>query len=74
MFAMWDAYRDAGGRKIVPISYLPFVLPAFDGTVGVAYSSQLTVAGILLDPMWLPMILAFVGVGIGLVLRKFLVR
>lgn len=62
MFAMWDVYRDAGGGKIVPISYLPFVLPAFFGTVGVAYLSQLTVAGILLGPMWLPMILAFVDV------------
>lgn len=72
MFAIWDAYRDAGGGQGIPLAYLPFILPAFLGTVGVAFSSKLTVSGVLVGPMWLPMILAFVGVGIGLVVNRTL--
>lgn len=72
MFAIWDAFWDAGGGHRVPFSYLPFVFPAFLGTIGVIYSSNLTVFGALLGPLWLPMILAFVGVGIGIVAQRML--
>ena len=72
MFAMWDAFRDAGGGHGAPLSYLPFIFPAFFGTIGVIYSPKLTVAGFLIGPIWLPMILAFVGMGIGLVVKRML--
>ncbi|WP_146823743.1 hypothetical protein [Alicyclobacillus suci] len=71
MYAIWDAYRDAGGN-LVPYGYLPFVLPAYLGTVGVIYSPVVKICGVLLGPMWLPMLLAFVGVGMGIILRDWL--
>ena len=61
MFAIWDAYRDAGGRA----SPLSFVLAAYLGTVGIVYSTTLKVMGHLLGPVWLPMSLALIGVLIG---------
>jgi hypothetical protein len=70
MFAMWDTYRDAGGGQAVPYSYFLFVFPAFLGTVGVIYSSKLAIARVLIGPIWLPMILAFAGVGIGIVIKQ----
>src|SRR5690606_20886911 len=37
MFAIWDAYKDAGGGT-GPLSVLPVILAAYIGTVGVIYS------------------------------------
>jgi len=64
MFAIWDAYRDAGGGT-VRFAYLPFVLPAFLGTIGIIYSPVASVLG----PVWLPMILGVAGVALGLVVK-----
>jgi hypothetical protein len=36
MFAIWDAYRDAGGAK-TPYSFLPFAFAAYFITVGVIF-------------------------------------
>lgn len=64
MFAIWDAYKDAGGGT-VRFAYLPFVLPAFLGTIGIIYSPVVSVLG----PVWLPMILGVAGVALGLVVK-----
>lgn len=71
MFGIWDGFRDAGGetRKF---AYLPFVLGAFFGTVGIIYSNRLKIGPILLGPVWLPMLFAFIGIGIGLGLKRML--
>lgn len=71
MFGIWDGFRDAGGetRKF---AYLPFVLGAFFGTVGIIYSNRLKIGTILLGPVWLPMLFAFIGIGIGLGLKRML--
>src|SRR5699024_1922917 len=39
MFAIWDAYKDAGGGG--PYAFLPFVFAAYFGTIGVIYSSEI---------------------------------
>ncbi|TRM11494.1 hypothetical protein FH966_07180 [Lentibacillus cibarius] len=61
-FAMWDAYKDAGGGK-KPYSFLPFVFSAYFVTVGTIYSSKLTLFGVLLGPIWLPILSVIPGVG-----------
>ncbi|MFE8064771.1 hypothetical protein [Priestia aryabhattai] len=68
-FAMWDAYRDADGGKIL-YSYIPFVMMAYFVTVGLIYSSRLQLFGILLGPVWLPMIFVIPGLIVGLSIQK----
>ncbi|NHN30535.1 hypothetical protein [Paenibacillus agricola] len=68
MFGMWDAYKEAGSG-LLPYSYLPFVLAAFLATVGLIYSDK-KLWGWYFGPVWLPMLLCFIGVGIGLYMKK----
>ena len=70
-FAMWDAYKDAGGGK-EPYSFLPFVLSALFVTVGLMYSARLKLFGIALGTVWFPMICVIPGVVIGILLKKIL--
>ncbi|MBP1994138.1 hypothetical protein [Paenibacillus eucommiae] len=70
-FAMWDAYKDAGGEKS-PYSFLPFVCTAYFVTVGLIYSSSFKLYGILLGPIWLPILFVPIGIGVGL-LTKYVV-
>jgi hypothetical protein len=64
MFAMWDAYKGAGGGK-EPFSYLPFVVSAYCITIGLIYSPKMRIMGILLGPIWLPIVFLFIGLSIG---------
>ena len=73
LFGMWDAYRDAGGGK-EPFSFLPFVFSAYFGTVGVVYSKNLTLVGLLFGPVWLSILFLFIGVGVGLILKRVLIK
>ncbi len=73
MFAIWDAYRDAGGGKS-PYSFLPFAFSAYSVTVGLIYSSRLTLFGVLLGPIWLPMLFLIPGLVIGFLLQWILNR
>jgi hypothetical protein len=66
MFSIWDAYHEAG--QTTPFAYIPFVLAAFLSTVGIIYSDQMKPFGILFGPVWLPMLFAFIGIGIGIVI------
>lgn len=70
-FAMWDAFKDAGGGK-EPFSYLPFVFSAFFVTVGIMYSTNAKVFGILLGTMWFPMLCVIPGLIVGFSLKKIL--
>ncbi|MBZ5749555.1 hypothetical protein [Metabacillus rhizolycopersici] len=72
MFAMWDAYRDAGKGKS-PYSFLPFVFSAYFVTVGLIYSSSLKVFGVLFGYVFLPMLFLIPGISIGF-LRKIALR
>ncbi|MGP4040778.1 hypothetical protein ACTWP4_12915 [Gracilibacillus sp. D59] len=67
-FAMWDAYRDAGGGE-KPYSFLPFVFSAYFVTVGTIYSSSITLFQVLLGPIWLPILSVIPGILIGLLLQ-----
>jgi hypothetical protein len=73
MFALWDAYRDAGGAQI-PYAFLPFVFPVYTMTVGLIYSATFNISGIYFGPVFLPMITLWIGVFIGLGLMKILHR
>lgn len=73
MFALWDAFRDSAAES-APFSFLPFALAAYLGTIGVIYSSQFVFWGVLLGPVWLPIIFMLIGTGIGLILMHMLVR
>jgi len=71
LFAIWDAYKDAGGGK-EPFSYLPFVFSAYFGTIGVIYSSIFSIQGIMLGPVWLSIIFLLVGASFGSVVKILL--
>lgn len=70
-FSIWDSVKDAGGGKD-PYSFLPYVFAAFFVTVGLIFSSNFTIFGVLLGPVWLPMSFVFPGIIIGLIIRKTL--
>ncbi|WP_121614259.1 hypothetical protein [Mesobacillus foraminis] len=67
-FAMWDAFKDAGGGKD-RFSFLPFVFAAYVVTVGCIYSSKFQLFGLLLGPVWLPMLCVIPGLALGIILR-----
>ena len=69
-FAMWDAFKDAGGGK-EPYSFLPFVFSAYSVTAGLMFSAKVKILGILLGTVWFPMLCVIPGVIIGLLLKKF---
>ncbi|PAE38946.1 hypothetical protein [Bacillus sp. 7884-1] len=70
-FSMWDAVKDAGGGKD-PYSFLPYVFAAFFVTVGLIFSSNLMIFGVLLGPVWLPMLFVFPGIIIGFITREII--
>ncbi|MET3683570.1 magnesium-transporting ATPase (P-type) [Alkalibacillus flavidus] len=73
MFAMWDAYKSAGGGD-KPYAYVPFALAAFVGTVGVIVSPIFHIAGVYFGPIWLGIIFHIVGFIGGVLIMKWLRR
>ncbi|WP_047981530.1 hypothetical protein [Ornithinibacillus contaminans] len=73
LFAIWDAYRDAGGNK-EPYAFLPFVFSAYVGTIGVVYSPSFHIKGIYFGVIWLPIIFLVLGYLIGKVIRHLLLN
>ena len=71
LFSMWDAVKDAGGGKD-PYSFLPFVITAFFVTIGLIFSPTLTIFGVLLGPVWLPMLCVIPGIIIGFIIREII--
>ncbi|WP_328701097.1 hypothetical protein [Aquibacillus kalidii] len=67
MFAIWDAYRDAEG-EIKPYSYIPFAFSAFFITVGLIFSTKLKVMGVVLGPIFLPILSLVPGLAVGLII------
>ncbi len=72
-FAMWDAYKDAGGGQS-PYSFLPFVFSAYFVTVGLMYSAHVTIFGIFFGPIWLPILSVIPGVFTGLLIKSLLTK
>ncbi|MFZ5988274.1 MAG: hypothetical protein ACOYWZ_14270 [Bacillota bacterium] len=73
MYAAWDAYKYAKG-DCIPFSFLPFVLAAYISTIGVIYSPQFKISGILLGPVWLPIICLIAGALAGTMVRHLLIK
>jgi hypothetical protein len=65
-YAMWDAFKDAGGGKD-RFSLLPFVFAAYFVTIGLIYSPKLTILGMLFGPLWLPILFTIPGIATGLI-------
>ncbi|RXT02822.1 hypothetical protein [Ammoniphilus sp. CFH 90114] len=64
LFAIYDAYRDAGGGD--SFLFLPFVISAYMGTIGVIFSPY------ILGPIWLPILFLVLGAAIGIGIRNFI--
>ncbi|WP_087347796.1 hypothetical protein [Brevibacillus brevis] len=69
MFAIYDAYRDTFSADILPYSVFPFAFAAFFATIGVIYSPIFWIFGVLLGPVWLPMLCCFLGILVGSILQ-----
>ncbi|MEK3905954.1 MULTISPECIES: hypothetical protein [Oceanobacillus] len=72
-FAMWDAYKDAGGGKRA-FSFLPFVFSAYFVTFACMFSSELKLFGVLLGPIWLSTLGIIPGVVVGFILQAILLK
>ncbi|MEN1969510.1 hypothetical protein WMZ97_15715 [Lentibacillus sp. N15] len=72
-FAMWDAYRDAGGGE-KPYSFMPFAFSAYFVTLGLIFSAQLKLFGVLLGPMWLPILFLPFGLLVGFLIQFILLK
>lgn len=72
MFAIWDAYRNADG-EVDCFSYLPFVFGAFSITIGLIYSTSLKIFGVIIGPVFLPMLSLVPGLLIGFIVYKLVI-
>jgi hypothetical protein len=68
LFSIWDAYKD-GADKDSPLLFVPFVIAAYAETIAVIYSKVVRIDGVLLGPIFLPMLFIFIGLGIGFATR-----
>ncbi|WP_163182770.1 hypothetical protein [Neobacillus sedimentimangrovi] len=68
-FAMWDAFQDAS-ENVDRSLFLPFVFSAYFVTVGCIYSSKFHLFGVLLGPVWLPMLCVIPGLIVGFTIRS----
>ncbi|SDN85461.1 hypothetical protein [Halobacillus aidingensis] len=73
MFAVWDAYREADG-ECAPYAFVPFAFCAYSVTIGLIYSPLFKVGGVLIGPVWLPILFLLPGIVIGLFIRSLLLR
>src|SRR5699024_962048 len=73
VFAIWDAYRDAGGGEF-PFIFIPYVIAAYTGTLGVIYSFKTHIQGFYIGPVFLPIMTMIGGFIIGVYVRKLLCR
>lgn len=70
-FAMWDAVRDANeGGKSSPLLFLPFVCTAYFVTIGLIYSTKITIFGYLPGPVFLPILFIIPGLTFGIIAKK----
>ncbi|KXS36810.1 MAG: hypothetical protein AWU54_2368 [Candidatus Frackibacter sp. T328-2] len=70
LFGIWDAYNDAINSRS-PCSFLPFTMAAYLGTIGIIYSKDIKIMGVLLGPIWLPLEFMFIGGLLGLIICNF---
>ncbi|WP_226577956.1 hypothetical protein [Halobacillus litoralis] len=73
-FSIWDAYKDAGGGQDKSFAYLPLVFSSYFVTIGLIFSSEFTLFGYLIGPVWLPILFLPLGLGIGVIIRRILLK
>jgi hypothetical protein len=56
--------------KSSPLLFLSFVFSAYFVTVGLIYSTDMTIFGVFLGPIFLPMLFVIPGVFTGLIVKK----
>ncbi|WP_059105712.1 hypothetical protein [Shouchella shacheensis] len=71
LFVIWDAYKDASDPPKAYM-FLPFVCSAYITTVGVTYSSK-AMMGVVLGPIWLPILSIFLGLAVGFAIRRMVI-
>ncbi|MBB6454801.1 hypothetical protein HNQ94_003290 [Salirhabdus euzebyi] len=74
MFAIWDAYKVAEEEHPSPYMFLPFAVSAYFVTVGLMYSDTWLIFGVLLGPVWLPILCLIPGLAVGFIIRFLLVK
>ncbi|RSL34729.1 hypothetical protein D7Z54_02495 [Salibacterium salarium] len=72
-FAIWDAYREAGGGEKA-YAYLPLAFSAYFVTVGLIFSSRISLFGYLIGPVWLPMMFLPIGLIVGTIIRWLVLK
>lgn len=70
-FAMWDAHRGATQNRSKYI-YLPYVFSAYFVTVGLMLSPKLTILGMNIGPVFMPMLFVIPGLLIGFLIKAIL--
>jgi predicted transporter len=71
MFAIWDAYRFAMPED-EKLSFLPFVFSAYFVTVGIMYSTKMTIFKMNLGPIFLPILFLLPGLISGFLMKYLL--
>jgi predicted transporter len=71
MFAIWDAYRFAMPED-EKLSFLPFVFSAYFVTVGIMYSTKMTIFKMNLGPIFLPILFLLPGLICGFLMKYLL--
>ncbi len=71
MYSLWDAFRDSN-KVISPLLYLPYAFGAFFVTIGLIYSVRITFFGVLIGPVFLPMLFLIPGLIVGFMIRKII--
>jgi hypothetical protein len=73
VYSIWDAYRDSR-ENVSPFFSIPFAFSAYVETIGVIYSKTFRINGVLLGPIFLPMICIFIGLGLGFMIRSLIIK
>jgi hypothetical protein len=73
IYSIWDAYRDSR-ENTPPLLCIPFAISAYVETIGVIYSRTFRINGVLLGPIFLPMICIFLGLGLGFIIRSLILK
>jgi len=74
-FAMWDAVRDANEEgESLPYSFLPYVSCAIFVTIGLIYSQKWSLFGVVIGPIFMPILCVIPGAAVGLVIKNWLLK
>lgn len=73
MFSLWDAYRFAM-PETEKGAYLPFAFGAYFVTVGLMISPKCKLFGVILGPVFLPMLFLIPGLLLGLIIRMIILK